>query len=126
MPVDHVTRVCKFKDKRIACNICEIYDIVKLAADRNSRKFNHVWLCNSENNSEKNNVKQIIEKSFLYLFEEISKFEKYKINKSDIFLLYSNEKFGRLIFDESNITFIDMIKGIFPLKLSDFLKIKRD
>ncbi|GET53504.1 hypothetical protein RhiirA5_421178 [Rhizophagus irregularis] len=52
---------------------------------------------------------------------EIINLEKYNCDVKKLENLFNNEKFGKLLVDESNLTFTDLIKGIFPLKLSEFI-----
>ncbi|PKY54579.1 hypothetical protein RhiirA4_473470 [Rhizophagus irregularis] len=46
---------------------------------------------------------------------EIINLEKYNCDVKKLENLFNNEKFGKLLVDESNLTFTDLIKGIFRL-----------
>lgn len=56
------------------------------------------------------------------MFDEILKLDKYNFDESKFFSFCNNEDFGELKSDDKNFSFIDLIKGIFPMGLSDFLK----
>lgn len=70
---------------------------------------------------DKKRLKDIIGKSIKFLANEIINLEKYNCDVKKLENLFNNEKFGKLLVDESNLTFTDLIKGIFPLKLSEFI-----
>ncbi|PKY56330.1 hypothetical protein RhiirA4_476562 [Rhizophagus irregularis] len=57
-------------------------------------------------------------------FEKIKSYEKYNLEESSVFIFLKEEKYFRLLVDNINLTFIDIIKGIFPLSLSEFLRQK--
>ncbi|PKY60957.1 hypothetical protein RhiirA4_485320 [Rhizophagus irregularis] len=88
--------------------------------NRKKETFNHVWMCNSH----KKRVKEILQRAIELLVNEIRKLSKYEINFDDIKNVFNNNHFGKLVIDNDNLTFIDIIKGIFPLELSDFLSEK--
>lgn len=88
--------------------------------ERKKETFNHVWLCNSQ----KKKLKDISKKAAVSLLEKINNYEEYDLKESKFFEFLDKEKFLHLIFDECKLTLRDIIKGIFPLSLSEFLKRK--
>ncbi|PKY51112.1 hypothetical protein RhiirA4_467958 [Rhizophagus irregularis] len=76
--------------------------------EKHSTTFGYVIL-------KRKKLKKLLKKRFNDL-------EKYKIDKSNCCRLIDNESFRKLFASKIDLTFIDIIKGIFPLKLSNFLK----
>lgn len=72
-------------------------------------------------NAHKKKIKEIIKKAQDLLLNDITKLEKYNVDNNSFKKLFIDDNFGSLIKDEKDLTFIDIIKGIFPLKLSDYL-----
>jgi hypothetical protein len=66
-------------------------------------------------------MKLIIKSSINFLVEQIRSYDKYDVQQNLIEKLFENESFGKLKVDKDALTFIDIIKGIFPLKLFDLL-----
>lgn len=64
---------------------------------------------------DKKRLKDIIGKSIKFLANEIINLEKYNCDVKKLENLFNNEKFGKLLVDESDLTFTDLIKGIFRL-----------
>ncbi|CAG8675022.1 20845_t:CDS:2, partial [Rhizophagus irregularis] len=70
----------------------------------------------------------IIKNAYEFFFNEILKLN-YVIIKEELFQLFREETYGLLREDVNNLTFIDIIKGIFPLDITRFLinnKVKAD
>jgi hypothetical protein len=54
-----------------------------------------------------------------FLIEKIKSYEKYNLEDTSVFIFLKEEKYFRLLVDNINLTFIDIIKG---LSLSEFLR----
>ncbi|PKY33899.1 hypothetical protein RhiirB3_453187 [Rhizophagus irregularis] len=61
-------------------------------------------------------IGKIIKKAQDLLLNDITKLEKYNVDNNSFKKLFIDDNFGSLIKDEKDLTFIDIIKGIFPLK----------
>ncbi|GBC19470.2 kinase-like domain-containing protein [Rhizophagus irregularis DAOM 181602=DAOM 197198] len=92
--------------------------------EKKKETFNHVWRCKSQ----KKKMMSIIKNAYEFFFNEILKLN-YVIIKEELFQLFREETYGLLREDVNNLTFIDIIKGIFPLDITRFLinnKVKAD
>ncbi|CAB4441046.1 unnamed protein product [Rhizophagus irregularis] len=92
--------------------------------EKKKETFNHVWKCKSQ----KKKMMSIIKNAYEFFFNEILKLN-YVIIKEELFQLFREETYGLLREDMNNLTFIDIIKGIFPLDITRFLinnKVKAD
>ncbi|RGB34449.1 hypothetical protein C1646_668507 [Rhizophagus diaphanus] len=71
--------------------------------------------------SQKKRVKKIINNAIVFLYSKIKSFDKYEVTLDDLKGLFENNSFGKLKVDNVELTFIDMIKGILPLKIVEYL-----
>lgn len=101
--------------KKLAFEIFKNWKCVR--CNRKKEIFNHVWMCSSH----KKRIREIIDKALRFLVIEIKNLERYEIDLDDVKELFNNNNFGKLIIDNDDLTFIDIIKGIFPIKISDYL-----
>lgn len=85
--------------------------------ERKKETFNHVWMCRSN----KKKMKKIISKAFQLMFNLIKEKEQYNLEWSDFFKIYDDETYSKLVVSDTDLTFIDIIKGIFPSHLHSYL-----
>ncbi|CAB5387797.1 unnamed protein product [Rhizophagus irregularis] len=93
--------------------------------EKKKETFNHVWRCKSQ----KKMMMLIIKNSFEFLFKEISDLNCYEIKKEEFLKFFQEKTYCILSEDTDNLTFIDVIKGLFPLDITKFLidiKINKD
>ncbi|CAB4445622.1 unnamed protein product [Rhizophagus irregularis] len=67
-------------------------------------------------------MRNIIYYSIICLIEKIKAYEKYTIDEAKIIDLFINESFGEIKVNNNKLTFVDIIKGLFPKILADFLR----
>ncbi|GBC39515.2 hypothetical protein GLOIN_2v1480544 [Rhizophagus irregularis DAOM 181602=DAOM 197198] len=100
------------------------FDIYKnwkcVRCGRKRETFHHVWLCNSENKK----MKKIIKDAFDLMVNEIKSIDKYTLDEGNFYDYVWNETFSKLFYSKTQFTFIDIIKGIFPLGLTEYLTLK--
>ncbi|CAB5384533.1 unnamed protein product [Rhizophagus irregularis] len=100
------------------------FDIYKnwkcVRCGRKRETFHHVWLCNSE----KKKMKKIIKDAFDLMVNEIKSIDKYTLDEGNFYDYVWNETFSKLFYSKTQFTFIDIIKGIFPLGLTEYLTLK--
>ncbi|GBC20729.2 hypothetical protein GLOIN_2v1479662 [Rhizophagus irregularis DAOM 181602=DAOM 197198] len=93
--------------------------------EKKKETFNHVWRCKSQ----KKMMMLITKNSFEFLFKEISDLNCYEIKKEEFLKFFQEKTYCILSEDTDNLTFIDVIKGLFPLDITKFLidiKINKD
>ncbi|RGB30950.1 hypothetical protein C1646_764655 [Rhizophagus diaphanus] len=93
--------------------------------EKKKETFNHIWRCKSQ----KKKMLLVIKNSFEFFIKEISRLERYAIKKEELFQLFQGKTYVLLSENIDNLTFIDIIKGIFPLDLTKFLidnKVNKD
>ncbi|CAB4408101.1 unnamed protein product [Rhizophagus irregularis] len=67
-------------------------------------------------------MRNIIYYSIICLIEKIKEYEKYTVDEAKLIDLFINESFGEIKVNDNKLTFVDIIKGLFPKILADFLR----
>ncbi|RGB42324.1 hypothetical protein C1646_751082 [Rhizophagus diaphanus] len=99
----------------------EIYKNWKcVRCGRKRETFQHVRICNSE----KMKMKKIIKNAFDLMVNEIKNLDKYELDEDRFYNYIWSETFSKLFYSKTKITFIDIVKGIFLLSLTEYLSTK--
>ncbi|CAB4376334.1 unnamed protein product [Rhizophagus irregularis] len=121
--------MCRYKIKNLIEEIPTVeqrklinFDIYKdwkcPVCERKKETFGHVWHCYSNHKRMRN----IIYYSIICLIEKIKEYDIYTFDEAKIIDLFINESFGKVKVNNNKLTFVDIIKGLFPKLLADFLR----
>lgn len=69
-------------------------------------------------------MKKIIKDAFHLMVNEIKSIDKYALDEDKFYGYVWSESFSKLFFSKKEFTFIDVIKGMFPLGLTEYLSSK--
>ncbi|GET54035.1 hypothetical protein GLOIN_2v1846731 [Rhizophagus irregularis DAOM 181602=DAOM 197198] len=125
----HTTKQRRYKIKNLIEEILTVeqrklinFDIYKdwkcPVCERKKETFGYVWRCYSN----RKRMRNIIYYSIICLIEKIKEYDIYTFNETKIIDLFINESFGEVKVDNNKLTFVDIIKGLFPKLLADFLR----
>ncbi|PKK58800.1 hypothetical protein RhiirC2_795744 [Rhizophagus irregularis] len=67
-------------------------------------------------------MQNIIYYSIICLIENIKEYDIYTFDEAKLIDLFINKSFGEVKVNNNKLTFIDIIKGLFPKLLADFLR----
>ncbi|CAB5387957.1 unnamed protein product [Rhizophagus irregularis] len=124
----HTTKQCRYKIKNLIEEIPTVeqrklinFDIYKdwkcPVCERKKETFGHVWRCYSN----RKRMRNIIFYSIICLIEKIKEYDIYTFDETKIIDLFINESFGEVKVNNNKLTLVDIIKGLFPKLLADFL-----
>ncbi|GBC34051.2 hypothetical protein GLOIN_2v1846731 [Rhizophagus irregularis DAOM 181602=DAOM 197198] len=125
----HTTKRRRYKIKNLIEEIPTVeqrkltnFDIYKdwkcPVCERKKETFGHVWRCYSN----RKRMRNIIYYSIICLIEKIKEYDIYTFDETKIIDLFINESFGEVKVNNNKLTFVDIIKGLFPKLLADFLR----
>ncbi|CAB5374662.1 unnamed protein product [Rhizophagus irregularis] len=125
----HTTKRRRYKIKNLIEEIPTVeqrkltnFDIYKdwkcPVCERKKETFGHVWRCYSN----RKRMRNIIYYSIICLIEKIKEYDIYTFDEAKIIDLFINESFGEVKVNNNKLTFVDIIKGLFPKLLADFLR----
>ncbi|CAB5197479.1 unnamed protein product [Rhizophagus irregularis] len=67
-------------------------------------------------------MRNIIYHSIICLIEKIKEYDIYTFDEAKIIDLFINESFGEVKVNNNKLTFVNIVKGLFPKFLADFLR----